>query len=381
MTVAPFELHVAEAQLDDLRDRLRRTRWPEPATVPGWTQGVPLERLQAVCATWAEDYDWRVTERRLNAIGQFHTELDGLRIHFLHARSPHPGALPLIMTHGWPGSVIEYLNVIDRLTRPEDPADAFHVVCPSLPGYGFSAKPSGPGWGVARIAAAWATLMSRLGYERYGAQGSDWGTTVTTELAKHDPAHLAGIHVVPPLVAPDRDPPGGLTPAERAALEKLDWHGAHDGGYSLEHATKPQTIGYALTDSPAALCAWIYEKYRSWMDCDGDPETVVPRSALLDNLMLYWLPATGASSARLYWESIADVNAVLAGETLDPIDVPAACSIFPGELQRSSRRWAQQRFRNIHHWGEPARGGHFAAFEQPALFAAETRAAFRERRP
>ena len=288
---------------------------------------------------------------------------------------------PLIMTHGWPGSMIEYLNVIDRLTRPEDPADAFHVVCPSLPGYGFSAKPSGPEWGVARIAAAWATLMSRLGYERYGAQGSDWGTTVTTELAKHDPAHLAGIHVVPPLVAPDRDPPGGLTAAERAALEKLDWHGAHDGGYSLEHATKPQTIGYALTDSPAALCAWIYEKYRSWMDCDGDPETVVPRSALLDNLMLYWLPATGASSARLYWESIADVNAVLAGDTLDPIDVPAACSIFPGELQRSSRRWAQQRFRNIHHWGEPERGGHFAAFEQPALFAAETRAAFRERRP
>ena len=219
--------------------------------------------------------------------------------------------------------------------------------------------------------------MARLGYERYGAQGSDWGTTVTTELAKHDPGHLAGIHVVPPLVSPDRDPPGGLTATERAALEKLDWHGAHDGGYSLLHATKPQTIGYALTDSPAALCAWIYEKYRSWMDCDGDPETVVDRSALLDNVMLYWLPATGASAARLYWESIAGVNAVLSGEVLDPIDVPTACSVFPGELQRSSRRWARRRFSDIRHWGEPPRGGHFAAFEQPALFARETQSAFR----
>jgi pimeloyl-ACP methyl ester carboxylesterase len=375
--VEPFALHVAEAQLDDLRDRLRQTRWPEPATAPGWDQGVPLERLREVCATWAEDYDWRATERRLNAIGQFRTELDGLGIHFLHARSPHAHALPLIMTHGWPGSVIEFLGVIDRLTRPDDPADAFHVVCPSLPGYGFSDKPAEPGWGVARIAAAWATLMARLGYARYGAQGSDWGTTVTTELAKHDPGHLAGIHVVPPLVSPDRTPPGGLTASERAALAKLDWHAAHDGGYSLLHATKPQTIGYALTDSPAALCAWIYEKYRSWMDCDGDPETVVARSALLDNVMLHWLPATGASAARLYWESIAGVNAVLAGEVLDPIDVPTACSVFPGELQRSSRRWAQRRFSDIRHWGEPPRGGHFAAFEQPALFARETQSAFR----
>jgi pimeloyl-ACP methyl ester carboxylesterase len=375
--VEPFELHVAEAQLDDLRERLRRTRWPEPATAPDWTQGVPLERLRAVCATWADDYDWRTTERRLNAIGQFRTELDGLGIHFLHARSPHAHALPLVMTHGWPGSVIEFLGVIDRLTRPDDPADAFHVVCPSLPGYAFSDKPAEPGWGVERIAAAWAALMARLGYERYGAQGSDWGTTVTTELAKHDPGHLAGIHVVPPLVSPDRDAPGGLTASERAALDKLDWHGAHDGGYSLLHATKPQTIGYALTDSPAALCAWIYEKYRSWMDCDGDPETVVDRAALLDNVMLYWLPATGASAARLYWESIAGVNAVLSGERLDPIDVPTACSVFPGELQRSSRRWVQRRFSDIRHWGEPPRGGHFAAFEQPALFARETQAAFR----
>ena len=178
-------------------------------------------------------------------------------------------------------------------------------------------------------------------------------------------------------MSPDRDPPGGLTATERAALEKLDWHGAHDGGYSLLHATKPQTIGYALTDSPAALCAWIYEKYRSWMDCDGDPETVVDRSALLDNVMLYWLPATGASAARLYWESIAGVNAVLSGEVLDPIDVPTACSVFPGELQRSSRRWARRRFSDIRHWGEPPRGGHFAAFEQPALFARETQSAFR----
>ena len=274
--VRTFSMQVRQEALDDLRRRLTATRWPSRELVDDRSQGVQLATMQEVCRYWAGDYDLGRVAARLNALPQFVTEIDGVDIHFLHVRSPHPGALPLIMTHGWPGSVIEYLNVIDRLTRPEDPADAFHVVCPSLPGYGFSAKPSGPEWGVARIAAAWATLMSRLGYERYGAQGSDWGTTVTTELAKHDPAHLAGIHVVPPLVAPDRDPPGGLTPAERAALEKLDWHGAHDGGYSLEHATKPQTIGYALTDSPAALCAWIYEKYRSWMDCDGDPRPSSP---------------------------------------------------------------------------------------------------------
>jgi pimeloyl-ACP methyl ester carboxylesterase len=376
-TIEPLHLAVPEADLEDLRTRLRRTRWPEPATSPGWAQGVPLDRLRAVCTTWAEDYDWRRIEARLNAIGQFRTTIDGLDIHFLHARSPHPDALPVVMTHGWPGSVVEFVAVVDGLTRPEDPADAFHLVCPSLPGYGFSDKPAATGWGVERTARAWATLMARLGYRRYGAQGSDWGTTVTTEIAKIDAEHLVGIHVIPPLVAPDRHPPGGLTDAERAALAKLDHHGAQDGGYSLLHRTKPQTIGYALTDSPAALCAWIYEKYASWMDCDGDPETVVTREALLDNVMLYWLPGTGASAARLYWESLQKVDAVLSGETPDPVGVPTACSVFPAELQLSSRRWAERRFTDIRHWGEPPRGGHFAAFEQPAVFVGEMRAAFR----
>jgi pimeloyl-ACP methyl ester carboxylesterase len=280
------------------------------------------------------------------------------------------------MTHGWPGSVVEFLGAIEALTRPEDPADAFHLVIPSLPGFGFSEKPRQPGWGTARIARAWAELMARLGYERYGAEGSDWGTTVCTELAKADPEHLVGIHLLPPLVAPDPDT-AELFDFERDALASLAYHGANDGGYSRQQATKPQTIGYALTDSPAALCAWIYEKYQGWMDCDGDPETVVPRSSLLDNLMLYWLPGTGASAARLYWESIAQVDAILAGSELDPIAVPTACSVFPRELQRSSRRWAERRFADIRYWGEPERGGHFAAWEQPELFVGEVRAAFR----
>ena len=378
----PFRIDVPDAELDDLRRRLNAARWPEQETVDDWSQGVPLHYMQELCAYWAGDYDWRATEARLNTLPQFRTELDGLGIHLLHVRSPHPDALPLVMTHGWPGSIVEFLKVIGPLTDPSAhggyPADAFHLVCPSLPGYGFSDKPQRPGWGVERIAAAWAELMARLGYERYGAQGSDWGTSISTCIGQKDPGHVAGIHLTPPLAPPDPATFDDLTDGERAALASLEHAAGWESGYSTEHATRPQTIGYALADSPVALCAWIVEKFWAWTDCDGHPENVLTRDELLDNLMLYWLPRTGASSARLYWESLGQVNELITGPVHDLVEVPAGCSIFPKELQRPSRRWAEQRFRDIRHWNELDRGGHFAAFEQPELFVDEVRAFFRQ---
>ena len=379
--VTEFRIDVSEAELCDLRERLRRVRWPERETVGNWSQGVPLAYLQELCAYWAEGYDWRATEARLNSLPQCRTVIDGLGIHFIHIRSPHADALPLVITHGWPGSIIEFLKAIGPLTDPTahgaDAADAFHVVCPSLPGYGFSDKPARPGWGVDRIAAAWTVLMRRLGYERYGAQGSDWGTSVSASIAQQAPGHVAGIHLTPPLAPPDPATLDDLTERERAALASLEHSAEWDSGYSQEHATRPQTIGYALVDSPAALCAWIIEKFWAWTDCDGHPENVLTRDELLDNLMLYWLPGTGASSARLYWESIRQVNEWISGTATDTVAAPTGCSIFPKELQRPSRRWADKRFPDIRYWNEPDRGGHFAAFEQPELFVDEVRSFFR----
>lgn len=371
--VTPFRIAVPEADLADLRERLRRTRWPEPETVDDWSQGVPLAHLQALCAYWADGYDWRATEARLNGMPQFRTEIDGLGVHFLHVRSPHPGALPLVLTHGWPGSVVEFLDAIALLTDPPDPADAFHVVCPSLPGYGFSDRPSRRGWTVQRIAAAWTQLMARLGYDRYGAAGSDWGTTVSTHVGLQDPEHVVGIHLVPPLAAPDPATFDDLTDAERAALADLR-RGPEGDGYSHQQSTRPQTIGYGLVDSPALLCAWIVEKLDAW----SDPVSAIPRDRLLDNLMLYWLPGTGASAARLYWESFREVQRTFAGETTDEVNVPVGCSVFPHENPRPSRRWAARRFTDIRYWNEPPCGGHFAAMEQPELFAGELRAFFRQ---
>ena len=375
--VVPFRIDVPEAELADLRRRLRQTRWPEREPVADWSQGVPLAYLRELCGYWAGGYDWRATEARLNALPQFRTVIDGLAIHFIHVRSPRRDALPLILTHGWPGSVVEFLKVIGPLAAPDDAGDAFHVVCPSLPGYGFSGKPDRTGWGVARIARAWAVLMDRLGYSRYGAVGSDWGTSVSTLLGQHDRTHVAGIHLIPPLAGPEPATLDDMTAAERAALASLEYAAEWDSGYSREHATRPQTIGYALVDSPAALAAWIVEKFWSWTDHDGSLDDVLTRDEVLDNLMLYWLPGTGASSARLYWESIRQVNQWIAGTTGDTVDVPTGCSVFPAELQRPSRRWAERRFTDIRYWGEPARGGHFAAFEQPGLFAEEVRSFFR----
>jgi pimeloyl-ACP methyl ester carboxylesterase len=370
MLMVPFHVEVPEAELIDLRARLERTRWPEREPVDDWSQGVPLAYLQELCDHWAHRYDWRTTEARLNALPQLRTEIDGLGIHFVHVRSRSPDALALVLTHGWPGSIVEFLKVIGPLS-----AD-FHVVCPSLPGYGFSDRPQQPGWGIERIARAWIELMARLGYERYGAQGSDWGTSISTRIAQLDPDHVVGIHLTPPLAPPDPATFDDLTESERAALAAIAHSAAWDSGYSRMHATRPQTIGYPLVDSPAGLCAWIVDKFWAWTDCDGHPENALTRDEMLDDVMLYWLPRTGASSARLYRESIAQVNEWISGTAIDTVTVPTGCSIFPKELQRPSRRWAQLRFLDIRHWGEPERGGHFAAFEQPELFVEEVRAFF-----
>ncbi len=373
----PFRIDVPDADLAELTDRVRRTRWSDAEPVDDWSQGVPLAYLRELCEYWATDYDWRATERRLNAIPQFRTEIDGVGIHFLHVRSPHPDALPLVLTHGWPGSVLEFEKVIGPLTEPDDPADAFHLVIPSLPGYGFSDRPTGTGWTVQRIAGAWRELMARLGYERYGAEGNDWGTSVTTSMGQQDTGQLAGIHVIPPIAAPDPATFDDLTPAEEAALADLRHAEAHESGYAEQMTTKPQTVGYALTDSPTGLCAWIVEKFASWTDSNGRPETVLTRDEMLDTVTLYWLTRTATSSARLYWESFREVGEWFSTATSDTVRVPTGCSIFPKEMPRPSRRWAENRYTDIRHWGEPARGGHFAAFEQPHLFTHELRTFFR----
>jgi epoxide hydrolase len=374
--ITPFRIEVADAQLVDLRERLARTRWPEREPVDDWSQGVPIAYVRNLCDHWANTYDWRAREARLNTFPQFRTEIDGLGIHFLHVRSPHADARPLVLTHGWPGSVVEFLEVIGPLSEPQshggDPADAFHVVCPSLPGYGFSDKPTETGWGVERTARAWAELMARLGYGSYLAQGGDWGSAVTTALATIDPDHVERIHLNMVIAGPGRDA-ADLTEAEQAALASMQHYQEWDSGYSKLQSTRPQTIGYSLLDSPVGLCAWILEKFWSWSDTDGDPVGALGADRLLDNVMLYWLSGCGASSARMYWESF-NVRPV------KQVDVPTAVSLYPREIFRPSRRWAERRYVNIVHWDELDRGGHFAAFEQPELFVEQIRSAFRDLR-
>ncbi len=372
--VSPFRIDIPESELDDLKSRLANTRWPEKETPEDWSQGMPLAYTREVADYWLNTYDWRRAEARINGFDQFTTEIDGLDIHFLHVRSPHEQALPLLMTHGWPGSIVEFLKVIGPLTHPEvqggKAADAFHLVCPSLPGYGFSGKPAKTGWGVEKIAEAWAALMARLGYNRYVAQGGDWGALVTSKIGPHDPNHCAAIHLNLVVAQPDPDTMNDLTPQEKDALAAMSYYQEWDSGYSKQQSTRPQTLGYGLVDSPVAQMAWIFEKFWRWSDCAGHPENVLSRDEMLDNVMLYWLTACGASSARLYWESFGNRN----NET---IATPTGCSIYPKEIFRCSRRWAARRFSNIIHWGEPDRGGHFAAFEQPEIFVDELRTCFR----
>jgi pimeloyl-ACP methyl ester carboxylesterase len=372
-SIKPFHLQIPDPQLQDLRRRLEMVRWPEAATAPGWTQGVPLHAAQSLHAHWLERYDWRRCEAQLNAFGQFQTEIDGLNIHFLHVRSRHDGALPLLLTHGWPGSVVEFLKTIEPLTDPEShggqASDAFHLVIPSLPGYGFSDKPAATGWGAERIGAAWIQLMRRLGYSRYVAQGGDWGAAVTSAMATAAPPELAAVHFNFVLAFPAPEDMTSLTEAEIKSLADAKRFNEEGSGYSALQGTKPQTLGYALTDSPIGQAMWIYEKFAAWCDNGDNPGSVLSLDDIIDNIMLYWLPGTAASSARLYWQSLKKFSA-------EPIGLPVACSIFPEEIIRPSRRWAARKYSNLLYWGEPAKGGHFAAFEQPQLFVSELRQAF-----
>jgi pimeloyl-ACP methyl ester carboxylesterase len=373
----PFQIAVPEADLIDLRRRLSAARWPSRETVLDWSQGVPLGVLHKLCEHWQTAYDWRATERRLNRLPHYRAAIDGLPVHFIHLPSPVVDAVPVIMTHGWPGSFFEFVQVIQRLADPaafgEPPRQAFHVVVPSLPGYGFSEAPNEPGWNIHRIAAAWAELMDRLGYSRFIALGSDWGTSISTCLALDHRPRLLGLHLIPPLVPP---PARGttLSEPERAAIARLEERNRTNSAYSQIQATRPQTLGYSLVDSPVGLCAWILEKVWTWSDHQGDLWEVLSPDQVLDNITLYWLTRTGGSSARLYWESIAEVTAWFTRPGGDRITVPTGCTVFPQEIPRPFRRWAEPRFPSIVHWGEPERGGHFGAWEQPELFISEVRA-------
>ncbi|MFB9321958.1 epoxide hydrolase family protein [Cryptosporangium minutisporangium] len=379
LELSPYRVSVPESDLADLRTRLARTRWPETAPVAGWAQGVPLPALADLCRYWADGYDWRVTEARLNAVPQYLVRVDGVDLHVLHARSPHPGAFPLVLTHGWPGSVLELAGLVGPLTDPVryggTAQDAFDVVIPSLPGYGFSGKPTEPGWGVERIAGAWATLMAGLGYSRYGAAGSDWGTSVSSLLGTLDAEHVAGVHLVPPLAGPD--PSDQLTDDERDALARLHERGRSASAYSEVHRTAPQTLGYALVDSPAGLCAWLGEKLLTWTDTSSAGFDGLSRDQVLDQVTLYWLTGSAASSARLYAESIERVSGWITGAATDPVQVPVGASIFPAEVPRPSRRWAERRYPDIRYWAEHRRGGHFPALEVPDLLVNDVRAFFR----
>jgi epoxide hydrolase len=370
--IRPFRIAVPDDDLDDLRRRLARTRWPEAECVNDWSQGIPLNYTRELAAYWATEYDWRAREAALNRFDHFITDIDGLDIHFIHQRSPLPNAFPLVITHGWPGSIVEFHKVIEPLTDPTRHGgrddDAFHVVCPSLPGYGFSGKPATTGWGVGKVAEAWEALMVRLGYDRYGAQGGDWGAAVTTQIGRNK-GHCAAIHLNMPIALP---PAGGLenpTEEEQQALAAAAEYQQWDSGYSKQQSTRPQTLGYGLVDSPAGQMAWIIEKFRTWMDCDGDPENVLSRDELLDNVMMYWLTASGASSARMYWESFRIFRSTT------PVELPTGVASFPKEILRAPRGWCEANY-NITHWTTMPRGGHFAAFEQPGLFVDDVRTFF-----
>jgi epoxide hydrolase len=370
--VQAFEAHATDADLDDLRARLAAARLPEAETVyraapdpRRWEQGVPLADLVEVVNYWRTGYNWRSFEERLNRIGQFRTTIDDLGIHFLHRRSARADATPLILTHGWPGSIAEFIDLVDELADPKDAdAPAFHVVVPSLPGFGYSDKPATTGWGTEKIAAAWVELMGRLGYGKFAAQGGDWGGVITTVLGGRFPAHVLGIHTTtaqaPPGMTTD-----GLTTTERKWTEETRDFWRYHAAYAKQQATRPQTIGYSLVDSPIGLLAWILDKFAEWTDTEDSPFETISRDRLLDDVTLYWLTRTGASSARIYYESHGGVNAV------DPqlrVDVPSAISMYPRDIEKCPRSWAQERYRQIVRWGSPETGGHFPSLEVPEYF-------------
>ena len=371
--ITPFTINTPEEQLTDLRNRINNTRWAEEECVDDWSQGIPLTYVREIADYWANQYDWRKSEQYLNTFDHFQTNIDDLDIHFIHQKSPHPDAYPLIITHGWPGSIVEFHKVIQPLVDPTKHGgkaeDAFHVVCPSLPGYGFSGKPSQSGWGVEKIAETWDQLMVRLGYENYGAQGGDWGAAVTTQIGRNI-GHCDAIHINMPIGRPTPESLQDPTDEEKSALEGLTYYQEWDSGYSKQQSTRPQTLGYGLVDSPVGQMAWIIEKFWSWMDCDGHPENTLTRDELLDNVMLYWLTASGASSARLYWESFGSFGGG------DKVELPTGVASFPKEIIRSPRRWCEESY-NITHWTTMPKGGHFGAFEQPELFINDLRIFFK----
>jgi pimeloyl-ACP methyl ester carboxylesterase len=386
-SIRPFKAHFSHAQLADLKKRIAATRWPTAETVADRSQGAQLARLQALVQYWGTDYDWRRAEAKLNALPQYVTTIDGVDIHFIWVRSKNPNALPLIMTHGWPGSVFEELKVIGPLTDPVAyggrAEDSFDLVLPSMPGYGFSGKPTTDDWTPDHIARAWEELMRRLGYQRYVAQGGDWGSVIADKMAEQKPPGLIGIHVnMPATVPPDiamslkagDPPPPGLSDKEKAAYKSLDNLYTRGGGYAAMMVTRPETIGYALADSPVGQAAWMYDKFADWTYSGGDPERSLTKDEMLDDITLYWLTNTSTSAAQLYWTNNANnFNAV-------DISIPAAVTVFPGEIYQAPRSWTERSYHDLIYFNEVNKGGHFAAWEQPQLFSEEVRAAFRSLR-
>ncbi|BCF92590.1 MULTISPECIES: epoxide hydrolase family protein [Paraburkholderia] len=382
--IRPFKAHIPDSDLADLRQRLARTRWPGKETVADESQGVRLARMQQLVQYWGSEYDWRKGEAKLNALPMFVTEIDGLDIQFIHVRSRHKNAMPMIMTHGWPGSIFELIKAIGPLTDPTaygaSADDAFHVVVPSLPGFGFSGKPTTPGWGSDHIARAWGTLMERLGYTRFVSQGGDCGSVVSHRMAMQHVKGLIGIHVNMPATVPADiarslalgDPaPAGLSPKEKNAYEKLAVFYRDNCGYSAMMVTRPQTVGYALADSPSGQAAWMYDKISQWTYSGGVPERSLTRDEILDDISLYWLTDSATSSAQIYWEDHSNnFNAV-------DISLPTAITVFPGEIYQAPRSWAERCYHNLIYFNEVDKGGHFAAWEEPLLFAQEVRAGFR----
>ncbi len=374
-TIRPFTPSISTEIFEDLIQRLKQTRLPEAETVEDWSQGVPLSYQAELLNYWTNDYDFSRLERRLGAFDNFVTDIDGVEIHFIHKRSQHTAATPLLITHGWPGSVLEYLDILDALTDPTQhggsPEDAFHVVLPALPGFGFSGKPRDTGTGVPKIANLWETLMSRLNYSEFHAHGGDWGSIVTQAVLLQEETACTAGHCTLPIVLPDETTLGDPQPDELDALESFQFYNNWDSGYSKQQSTRPQTLGYGLADSPSGQMAWIVEKFAFWMDCERNgfrhPENVLSKDQLLDNVTLYWATNSAASSARLYWESFNTPN-------LNPITRPMALSVFPKEIMRTSERWARARFHNLVHFNNQfERGGHFAALEVPDTLVSELR--------
>jgi len=390
--IRPYHVSVNEAVLTDLRQRVLATRWPAKETVTDQSQGVKLEQIQSLVKYWGADYDWHKAEDKLNSLPQFVTKIDGLDIHFLHVRSKHPNALPLIITHGWPGSIFELIKIIGPLTDPTafggKAEDAFDVVIPSMPGYGFSEKPTGTGWGPDGIASAWDVLMKRLGYKKYVSQGGDWGSVIADAMGRQAPAGLLGIHVNMPATVPadvakalkNGEPaPKGLSSKELAAFKSLNHLYTKGGGYAGMMVTRPQTLGYGLTDSPVGLASFFLDKFNEWTYSGGAAEKSLTKDEMLDDITLYWVTNSAASSAQLYWENNTNNFNAVEQKTAQ-ISVPVAVTVFPGEIYQAPKSWAERSYRKLIYFHEASKGGHFAQWEEPQLFAEELRAAFKSLR-